>query len=136
MRMLSLRIVNAGDSAWLTNGRNGYVELKVSTADGRELRLQPLVRDVEPGEEISWRILLDSSESGGMPVDVEVRLNDFLINADKRPLAMDLTPATDAEPISFRELDVIRTDSPRRNSVVVDYGLFSGWGRLGGGGGE
>ncbi len=136
MRMLSLRIVNAGDSAWLTNGRNGYVELKVSTADGRELRLQPLVRDVEPGEEISWRILLDSSESGGMPVDVEVRLNDFLINADKRPLAMDLTPATDAEPISFRELDVIRTDSPRRNSVVVDYGLFSGWGRIGGGGGS
>lgn len=128
LRFVTITVKNTGEAPWKSNGTNGFIELLVFNGYGRVLRRQPLSSDVEPGNSIQWRSLLDTDEAGGETVSLEVRVNDFIINRGKEPIKLDLSSSLAPEPIPNKDLDVTRSDSFRRQAESVDYIFFSGWG--------
>jgi hypothetical protein len=130
LRLLELGIVNTGKAAWRADGRTGLLELVICKVSGEELRRQPLSRDVPPGGELRWRVLLDTENKGADRVLARLEVNGFLLNEEKRPLEIDLSSTKEKEPIEIHEIDATLAHSLASNAVAEDYIFFDGWGIL------
>lgn len=127
MRMVTLSVGNSGKGFWTTEGGKGFIELVVRDHTGNEIRRQPLMRDVSPGEAVSWRVLLAGDELNGSSRAL-VQLNGIDITRDKMPVKID--PATVTGP----DLDLVSIRYPGPGGEAPpDYALLSGWGRAEGG---
>jgi len=130
LRMITVSTMNTGEVTWYADGRTGFVEMAVNDVRGSTLRRQQLNRDVEPGEEVSWHILMDVEETIGGLINIEITVNSIMINHDGQTVRIDLENTSSGEIITARNLDVLRAKSIRRNLNMAEYIFFEGWGKV------
>jgi hypothetical protein len=128
LRLVTVDCLNSGKTVLYADGTRGFAEFVVSFPGGTVLRRQPLARNVEPGEPFSCRALLGLEELAGVPVHLQVKLNDIIISAGKQPLV--IYPANletgqgNSPPMTVSDLN-----SRLKQGSLPEFIFSSGWGK-------
>jgi hypothetical protein len=124
--ILDLDLQNTGKVDWRCSGADGFIELVVRSAHGRELRRQPLINDVASAEMVNWRVLLDAEEVGDRAFEVCVEVNNIVISSEGCPLKPALNQFEEVEKVPLNH--VLATGFYSKELLDEEYIFVSGWG--------